>query len=72
MNDNFSVKEIRSVNKAKGLYKRLGASPLRKFCKQLNKEILVHYNISLKDACRGEFVHGKEVVRLRGKATRSS
>ena len=72
MKNYFTIEEINLAEKVKSLYKRLDASPLRKFSRWLNKGSLTHINVTLKDARRSELINGKEVVKLTGKATRLS
>ena len=36
----------------------------------MNKEALTHADVTSIDARRGELIHSKDIVKLRGKATR--
>ena len=70
MKSHFSSDEIKLAEKAKKLCQRIGGPLLRKFSQWLNKGALIHTDITLIDARRSELIHRKDVVKLRGKATR--
>ena len=72
MKNYFTMEEINLAKKVKSLCQRLSTPLLRKFSRQLNKGFLTHTNVTSKDTRRSKLIHGKEVVKLRGKATRLS
>ena len=72
LKSNFTRSELDLAEKAKSLCKRIGSPPLRKFSKWLNGGLLDNCDVTSKDARRAKVIHGKEVVKLRGKATRPS
>ena len=70
MKSHFLSDKIKLAEKAKKLCRRIGGPLLRNFSKWLNKGALTHTDVTLIDARRGELIHSKDIVKLRGKATR--
>ena len=61
---NDTIEQTRMANEAKFLVKRMSDIPPRRFSRHLNDDLMRKNSVSSIDTRRGEFMHGKEVMKL--------
>ena len=63
--NNYTSAEIKRVNEAKTLARRMGSMHLRGFSSLLNNKRIINANVASQDARRGEKINGKEIIIIR-------